>query len=81
MALIIARLVVLGLAALSLRWLVKKAEVTVEDVSDESKGATAGAHLPSMNPDVRDAVVPRSPAVDADTERFRNALPGGGASG
>jgi hypothetical protein len=77
----IVPLAVLGLIVLGLRWMIRKARVTVEDVSDESKGATAGAHLPSMNPDVRDAVVPRSPAEDADTERFRNALPGGGASG
>ena len=75
MALIIARLVVLGLAALSLRWLVKKAQVTPEDVSDEAKGPTAGAHLPSINPETRDAVVPRLLAVDIETERYRNSGP------
>ena len=71
----IVPLVVLGLIALSLRWLIRKARVTAEDVSDEAKGPTAGAHLPSINPETRDAVVPRSLAVDIETERYRNAGP------
>lgn len=77
----IAPLIVLVLAVLSLRWLLKAARVTAEDVSDEAKGTKAGAHLPSVNPDVRDAIASRSLALDVDTERFRNAMPGGGASG
>ena len=72
MAVDIVPLVVLGLIALSLRWLIQKARVTAEDVFDESRGASAGAHLPSINPDLRD-VVPRSLEMDIENERFRNS--------
>jgi hypothetical protein len=64
-------LVVLGLVALTLRWLISKARTTSEDVLDDVKGVTAGQHLPSLHADVRDVVVPRSMSVDADTERYR----------
>lgn len=73
----IAPLIVLGAVGLSLRWLIRKARTDTDDMIDEAKGATAGRHLPSVSPDVRD-LLPRSLAVDADTERYRNALPGGG---
>ena len=76
-----APLLVLALFGLGLAWLVKAARVSSKDVIDELKGPLAGAHLPALNPDVRDVVAPRSQTLDADTERFRNAMPGGGASG
>ena len=46
-----------------------------QDVVDESKGPTGGAHLPSIHPEVRDAVTPRSLAVDIETERYRASGP------
>jgi hypothetical protein len=72
---VIAPLAVLVVAGLLLGWLVRKARTTAADVIDEAKGPTAGAHLPSIHPEVRDAVVPRSLAVDVETERFRAAGP------
>lgn len=74
-------LLVLAVAALVVRWLIRTARVTADDVADELKGPTAGAHLPVINADVRDSVVPRSQALDADTEQYRNLMPGGGFSG
>jgi hypothetical protein len=77
----VAPLLVLALVALAFAWLLRTARVTAGDVTDVAKGAHPGAHLPSVNPDIRDVAAPRSLVLDADTERFRNALPGGGASG
>ena len=71
----IAPLAVLVVAGLLLGWLVRKARTTAKDVIDEEKGPTAGAHLPSIHPEVRDAVAPRSLAVDVETERYRASGP------
>jgi hypothetical protein len=72
---VIAPLVVLAAAAVILTWLARKARTTAADVIDESKGPTAGAHLPSLHPEVRDAMPPRSLAVDIETERYRSSGP------
>jgi hypothetical protein len=63
---------------LGLGWLIRTARTTADDVIDADKGATAGRHLPALHPEVRDAVVPRSQAMDADVEHYRNLMPGGG---
>jgi hypothetical protein len=75
---VIGPLVVLSVVVLSLRWLIRTARTEPEDAIDDAKGVTAGQHLPSLHADVRDVVAPRSQAVDADTERYRNLMPGGG---
>jgi hypothetical protein len=72
-------LAILATTALTLRWLVRKARVTPEDVAPD-KGANAGRHLPALSPDVRD-MLPRSAAVDADTAQYQNLMPGGGMPG
>ena len=71
----VAPLIVLGVGAVILGWLVRQARTTAEDVVDEEKGQTAGAHLPSIHPEVRDVVTPRSLAVDVETERYRASGP------
>jgi hypothetical protein len=72
---VIAPLAILAVVGLLLGWLVRKARTTAEDVIDEEKGPTAGAHLPSVHPEVRDVVTPRSLAVDVETERYRASGP------
>jgi uncharacterized iron-regulated membrane protein len=75
---VVIPLVVLATLVWSLRWLVKKARVTQEDVMDAGKGAAPGRHLPALSTDVRD-FVPLSPAVETEIDRVRMAPPPGGS--